>query len=247
MSQSWISRYWSWISIFLRVVIDPRFTNSNLSSQKFVGITLVHVQTLLRRGHTTSFLIEDEKMRHPFCWQFSHSTCAFCRIKCSKFDLICLIVGSEFFDSIDRTVECRIFDIRSAAIGCRIFDIRSAISRMFDIQKSALRMSNIRHSMEANIGLKSNRTFCTPLFLILKHSCKMRNIRSVEIFTMALISEHHIMDFINHFLRNYLFWTSRTHSVICARRATTKFSNFGKTCYQSTTLWEVMDLSNGSR
>ena len=45
--------------------------------------------------------------------------------------------------------------------GCRTFEIWSAIRQIFNIRRSAFRMSNIRNSTEAYIESKI-KSFCTP-------------------------------------------------------------------------------------
>ena len=90
-----------------------------------------------------------------------------------------LFVGSDFFDSIGRIVECQIFDIRSTLLrmsdfrhsisrspnveystseapffGCRIFDIRSAVRRMSNIGHPKRLNSDIEHSMSARCSLQ---------------------------------------------------------------------------------------------
>ena len=78
-------------------------------------------------------------------------TCAFCRIESRKFDSIRLICRIGFF-RLDRPH-----------------------SRIFDIRNTLLRVSNIRHSTEANIGSKIESNLfahlqwlqCQPLQVIL--------------------------------------------------------------------------------
>ena len=100
-------------------------------------------------------------------------------------------VGSDFFDSIGRIVECRILDIRSALLrmsdfrhsisrpsnveystfetpffGCRIFDIRSTLCRIFGIRSAVRRMLNI-HTLHNCILILYRHSRKNSLFLVL--------------------------------------------------------------------------------
>ena len=63
-----MSHFWV-LFRFRCVVMDPRFINSNIMSQKLARITLVHIQILLTRSRTTFFLNECDQKRQPSCSQ----------------------------------------------------------------------------------------------------------------------------------------------------------------------------------
>ena len=61
------------IFCFWRIIMNPRFIKSYITSQKCLWITLKHAQTLLRRNHTSPLVIGCRQTRHPSCRQLPHA------------------------------------------------------------------------------------------------------------------------------------------------------------------------------
>ena len=68
--QSWFIR-WSPLFWFLRFgceVMDPCFVHSNELTQKFIWITLKHLQTLFWNRHTVALMVHSEQTQCPSCF-----------------------------------------------------------------------------------------------------------------------------------------------------------------------------------
>jgi len=67
---SWFIRWSPLFWLFLRLgceVMDPCFVYSNESTQKFIWITLKHLQTLFWNRYTVALIVYSEQTRHPSC------------------------------------------------------------------------------------------------------------------------------------------------------------------------------------
>jgi len=87
--------------------MNPCFVNSNESTQKFIWITLKHLQILFWNRHTIALMIHSEQTRHPSCRCFfiSNSSCKIEIVSCDMPQQVCALSlidqSKQYHDFID--------------------------------------------------------------------------------------------------------------------------------------------------